>query len=70
MDTKPVPVVGVKRSNRRSDFAGSADYGTCASRSLKYFDYKLVALATLNGLPVAYDLVAVNPDEWEAAEAV
>ena len=31
LDTKPVPVVGYKRSKRHSDFAGSADYGYCAS---------------------------------------
>ncbi len=68
-DTKPVPVVGVKRSNRR-DFAGSASCGYCASRSLKYFGYKLVALTTLEGLPVVYDLVPANTDEREAAETV
>ncbi len=70
LDTKPVPVVGVKRSNRRSDFAGSADYGTCASRNMKYFGYKLVALTTLEGIPLIYDLVPANTDEREAAEAV
>jgi len=70
LDTKPVPVVGVKRSNRRSDFAGSANYGHCASRMMKYFGYKLVTLTTLQGLPVAYELVPANTDEREAAEAI
>jgi hypothetical protein len=70
LDTKPVPVVGVKRSNRHSDFAGSAGYGRCASRSLTYFGYKLVALTTLEGLPVAYDLVSAQTSEWDAAEVV
>ena len=32
LDTKPVPVMGYKRSKRHSDFAGSADYGVCVSR--------------------------------------
>jgi hypothetical protein len=54
LDTKPVPVVGVKRSNRRR----------------KYFGYKLVALTTLDGIPVAYDLVPAHTDEREAAEVV
>lgn len=70
LDTKPVPVVGVKRSNRQSDFAGSAGYGRCASRRLTYFGYKLVALTTLDGLLVAYDLVSAQTSEWEAAEVV
>jgi len=70
LDTKPVPVVGVKRSNRRSDFAGSASYGYCPSRSMKYFGYKLVAITTFSGIPVAYELVPAHTDEREAAEAV
>jgi hypothetical protein len=70
LDTKPVPVVGYKRSKRASDFAGNADYGQCASRNLKYFGYKLVALSTLSGVPVVYELVPANLDERLAAEAV
>jgi hypothetical protein len=70
LDTKPVPVVGVKRSNRHSDFAGSASYGHCPSRSMKYFGYKLVAITTFSGIPVVYELVPANTDEREAAEAV
>lgn len=70
LDTKPVPVVGYKRSKRHSDFAGSADYGCCISRNLKYFGYKLVTITTLDGLPVVYDLVPANTDERDAAETV
>lgn len=70
LDTKPVPVVGVKRSNRHSDFAGSASYGHCPSRSMKYFGYKLVAITTFSGIPVVYELVPAHTDEREAAEAV
>ncbi len=32
IDTKPVPVVGYKRTKKRSDFRGSAEHGYCASR--------------------------------------
>jgi len=70
LDTKPVPVMGYKRTKRHSDFAGSADYGHCASRNLKYFGYKLVTVSTLNGIPMVYDLVLANLDERLAAEAV
>lgn len=70
LDTKPVPVVGYKRSKRNSDFSGSADYGFCASRNMKYFGYKLVLLSTLDGIPVVYDLVPANSDERVAADAV
>ena len=70
LDTKPVPVLGYKRSKAHSDFLGSADYGVCASRNLKYFGYKLVTLVTTAGIPAIYDLVPANLDERVAAEAV
>lgn len=70
LDTKPVPAMGYKRSKRHSDFAGSAGYGRCVARNLKYFGYKLVAVTTLSGIPVVYDLVPANTDERAAAETV
>jgi len=70
VDTKPVPVVNVKRSNRHSDFAGSASYGHSVSRNMKYFGYKLVAITTLDGIPVVYELVPAHTDERAAAETV
>lgn len=70
LDTKPIPVVGVKRSNRQSDFAPTAAYGRCASRKMTYFGYKLVALTTLAGLPVCYELVPANATEQQAAETL
>lgn len=70
LDTKPVPVVGYKRSKRNSDFIGSASYGKCASRNLYYFGYKLVTITTVSGIPVIYDLVPANLDERLASEAI
>jgi len=70
IDTKPIPVLGYKRSKRHSDFRGSAAYGYCASRNLHYFGYKLVLITTLDGIPVLYDLVPANTEERAAAEAV
>jgi len=70
MDTKPVPVMGYKRSKSHSNFMGSANYGHCVSRNLKYFGYKLITITTLDGIPILYDLVPANLDERLAAEAV
>jgi hypothetical protein len=70
LDTKPVPVITYKRSKKQSEFAGHAGYGVCPSRSMKYFGFKLVALTTLDGIPVAYELVPANTDERAAAEEV
>lgn len=70
IDTKPIPVMGYRRSKRHSDFYGSASYGYCAARKMKYFGYKLVMLCTLKGLPVAYELVSANTDERKSVEGV
>lgn len=70
LDTKPVPVIGYRRSKKASDFAGSADYGYCASRKLYYYGYKLVAISTLSGIPIVYDLVPASTDERKAAETL
>ena len=70
LDTKPVPVLGYKRSKRHSDFAGVASYGVCASRNLKYYGFKLVMLTTMDGMPLVYELVPANSDERAAAEEV
>lgn len=70
IDTKPIPVVGYKRSKSHSDFRGSADFGYCVSRKLHYFGYKLVLITTLDGIPVVYDLVPANTEERQAAETV
>lgn len=70
LDTKPLPVLGLKRDKRHSDFAGNAAPGRCAAREMSYFGYKLVMLSTWNGIPIAYDLVPANTDERVAAVGV
>ncbi len=70
LDTKPIPVMGYKRSKKKSDFAGSANYGYCTSRNLKYFGYKLVSVCTMDGIPLVYELVPANTDERLAGESV
>ena len=70
IDTKPLPVLGLKRDKTRSDFSGNAAPGYCAARQMYYFGYKLVVLSTCNGIPIAYDLVLANVDERVAVESV
>jgi len=70
IDTKPIPVIGLKRDKRYSDFSGNAAPGWCAAPKMHYFGYKLVVLATCGGIPIAYDLVPANTDERRAVEGV
>lgn len=69
-DTTPVIAVGYRRDKSHSDFLGSAAYGYCAARRMKYYGYKLVMLTTLDGTPYAFELVPANTDEREAAEEI
>jgi len=70
LDTTPVIALGYRRDKQHSDFRGSADYGYCAARRLKYFGYKLVLLTTLDGTPYAFELVPANTDERAAADEI
>jgi hypothetical protein len=70
LDTTPVIVVGYRRDKSHSHFRGSADYGYCAARRLKYFGYKLVMLTTLNGTPYSFELVPANTDVRDAADEI
>ena len=70
LDTTPVMAVGYRRDKSHSDFLGSADYGYCAARRMKYYGYKLVMLTTLNGTPYSFELVPANTDERQAADEI
>src|SRR5947209_8405255 len=37
IDSAPIPCVSYKRGNQASDFVGTADYGVCSSKAMKYF---------------------------------
>jgi hypothetical protein len=70
LDTTPVIVVGYRRDKSHSNFRGSAEYGYCAARRMKYFGYKLVMLTTLDGTPYSFELVSANTDERDAADEI
>jgi hypothetical protein len=70
LDTTPVIAVGYRRTKHQSDFLGSAAYGYCAARRMKYFGYKLAMLTTLDGTPYAFELIPANTDEREAADEI
>lgn len=59
-------MLGYKRYKYRSGF----DYGKGVSRNLKYFGYKLVALSTLEGLPIVNEMVSAYFNERLGANTV
>jgi Transposase DDE domain len=62
-DSTPVECGRSKETVRRSDLAGCAEYGYCASHSRYFWGLRLHLLTTLHGLPVGFALAGAKADE-------
>jgi Transposase DDE domain len=62
-DSTPVECARSRESARRSDLAGFAEYGYCASHSRYFWGLRLHLLCTLGGLPVGAALTGAKADE-------
>jgi hypothetical protein len=60
IDSAPVPCVSYKRGKGASDFVGTADYGVCSSKAIKYFGYKLHSVVSLSGLIMGFLLTPAS----------
>jgi len=60
IDSAPVPCVGYKRAKPASDFGGTAAYGVCSSKAMKYFGCKLHSVVSLTGVIMGWALTAAN----------
>src|SRR5438067_3049196 len=60
IDSAPLPCVSYKRGKGASDFVGTADYGVCSSKALKYFGYKLHNVVSLSGLIMGFLLTPAS----------
>ncbi|HEY6425066.1 MAG TPA: IS982 family transposase [Pseudonocardiaceae bacterium] len=63
LDSTPVECARSREAVRRSDLAGWAEYGYCASHSRYFWGLRLHMLATLHGLPVGFALTGAKADE-------
>ena len=61
IDSAPVPCVGYKRGKQSSDFLGTADYGVCSSKAMKYFGCKLHSMVSLTGVIMGFLLTPASP---------
>ena len=62
-DSTPVECGRSKETARRSELAGWAEYGYCASHSRYFWGWRLHLLCTLHGLPVGFALAGAKADE-------
>jgi hypothetical protein len=63
VDSTPVECARSRETVRRSDLAGWAEYGYCASHSRYFWGLRLHLLCTLHGLPVGFALAGAKADE-------
>jgi hypothetical protein len=63
VDSTPVECARSRETVRRSDLAGWAQYGYCASHSRWFWGLRLHLVCTLHGLPVGYALAGAKADE-------
>jgi hypothetical protein len=70
VDSTPVECARSRETVRRSDLAGWAEYGYCASHSRFFWGLRLHLVCTLHGLPVGWALSGAKADEREVFAAI
>jgi len=63
IDSTPVECGRSRETVKRSDLAGWAEYGYCASHSRYFWGLRLHLLCTLHGLPAGFALTGAKADE-------
>src|SRR6266550_6948718 len=63
IDSAPVPCLGYKRAKHASDFVGTAEYGVCSSKAMKYFGLKLHSVVSLSGIILGFLLTGASHDD-------
>jgi hypothetical protein len=67
IDSTPVECGRSRETAKRSDLAGWANYGYCASHSRYFWGLRCHIIATPSGLPISFALTSAKHDERETA---
>jgi hypothetical protein len=67
LDSTPVPCAQSRETVKRSQLAGYAAYGYCASHSRFFWGFRLYLLCAPDGMPIAFELAPANAPEREVA---
>jgi uncharacterized protein (DUF2267 family) len=70
VDSTPVECGRSRETAKRSDLAGYAQYGYCASHSRYFWGLRLHLIATVHGLPIAWALTGAKADERDVLDAM
>ena len=66
VDSTPVECARSRETVKRSDLAGWAEYGYCASHTRFFWGLRLHLVCTLHGLPLGWALTGAKADERDA----
>lgn len=70
MDSTPLPCAASRETVKRSDLAGDAGYGYCASHSRFFWGFRLYLITTSEGMPVLWGLANPKLGEREVTQAL
>jgi hypothetical protein len=70
IDSTPLPCAASRETVNRSDLAGDAGYGYCASHSRYFWGFRLYLICTPDGLPVIWGLANPKLGEREVMAAL
>jgi Transposase DDE domain len=70
IDSTPIPCAASRETVKRSDLAGDAGYGYCASHSRYFWGFRLYLVTTPDGMPVIWGLANPKLGEREVMQAL
>jgi hypothetical protein len=70
LDSTPVPCAQSRETVKRSQLAGHAAYGYCASHSRYFWGFRLYLVCSPDGMPHGFCLAPANEPEREVAAAL
>jgi hypothetical protein len=70
VDSTPLPCAASRETVKRSDLAGYAGYGYCASHSRFFWGFRLYLITTAEGMPVIWGLAHPKIGEREVVQTL
>lgn len=70
VDSTPLPCAASRETVKRSDLAGHAGYGYCASHSRFFWGLRLYLISTAEGMPIIWGLANPKLGEREVTQAL
>jgi hypothetical protein len=70
VDSTPLPCAASRQTVKRSELAGAAGYGYCASHSRFFWGFRLYLVATAAGMPIIWGLAHPGLGEREVVRAL